>query len=71
LVIAIFSLAYKGHERNEYLPFAMGLVASLMIIVGKFYYENDYTMYVGVILLIISTGWNAWPHKGHVGIRNK
>lgn len=63
LAIALSALAWQGHKRTSYGPLMLGLVGSAMLIIGKFHFESDIALYIGVVVLIGASGWNAWPRK--------
>ena len=66
LVLALGALAYKAQQRHGYGPFVVGLFSAAVIVIGKFVYESDLAMYIGVSALIASSVWNAWPtHRQH------
>lgn len=61
LTFALFSLGYKASCRRGYGPLALGVVGALLLLAGKFYLEELYCSYVGVIVLVVAAIWNAWP----------
>ena len=61
LAIALFSLFYKASARRGYFPFLFGLLAAVLMIVGKFVFINNIVNYTGITLLIIASLWNSWP----------
>jgi hypothetical protein len=61
LFIALMALFYHAQFRRGFHPFYLGLVASVAILIGKFVYDSDTTMYAGLGLLILSSIWNTWP----------
>lgn len=63
LVLALGALAFRARRRRGYGPFTLGLVASALVLVGKFAFESDAAMYAGVALLVGASGWNAWPKR--------
>ena len=63
LTVAVAALAYRARRRRGYLPFALGLVAGAVVLVGKFSFESDPAMYAGLALLITASVWNSWPRK--------
>jgi len=63
LFIALVTLAFRADRRRGYSPFILGFVASLVLMIGKFGYESDIAMYVGLGLLISASVWNTWPSK--------
>ncbi len=63
LTFAVGMLAFRAKARKGYGPFLTGLIASGIIIVGKFVFVSDAAMYGGVALLVVASVWNAWPRK--------
>jgi len=63
LVISVFSLAYRADRRRGYGPFLLGFAAGLMVIIGKFSFDSDAAMWVGLVTLIGSSVWNSWPRQ--------
>ena len=61
LILALGGLAYKAHRRRGYWPLALGVMASAMILTGKFMLNSGPTIYFGVALLIGASIWNSWP----------
>jgi len=64
LGLSLFSFIWKAEERRGYLPLALGIIAALLILSGKFYFEQSLMVYGGVSLLIAASIWNIWPKKG-------
>lgn len=63
LVIASGSLAFRAGKRRGYGPFALGLVASPIVLLGKFVLESDAALYAGISLLVVASLWNSWPRR--------
>jgi len=63
LAVALFGLGWRAHVRRGYVPFAVGIIASVVILVGKFGLDNDTAAYVGAAALIGATVWNLWPRQ--------
>jgi hypothetical protein len=63
LVIALGALIFRAKQRRGYHPFYLGLSASITLLVGKFYFDSDITMYAGLALLVGASLWNSWPKK--------
>ena len=61
LGVALFGLGWRAHARRGYVPFAVGVVASVVILIGKFGLNSDTAAYVGAAALIGATVWNLWP----------
>lgn len=63
LLIAAGSLAFRAGLRRGYSPFALGLVASAVVMIGKFVIVSDSLTYGGIAVLIAASVWNAWPRR--------
>ncbi len=63
LVLTLIMLAYRAGSRRGYAPFALGIVASAIVLVGKFALDSDMALYGGITLLIGASLWNAWPKR--------
>ena len=63
LVIALGAMAFKANSRHGYHPFLLGLLAAAAVLLGKFRWESNPTMYGAVGLLVIASLWNAWPTR--------
>jgi len=61
LIIALAALAFRAPARRGYQPLALGILASIVLLVGKFQYASDAAMYVGLFLLVSASLWNTWP----------
>jgi hypothetical protein len=59
LVVTLAVLAWRPHR--GYAPLALGLAASAIVLVGKFSFDSEAAVYSGVALLVVASGWNAWP----------
>jgi hypothetical protein len=60
-VLALGALAFRARTRRGYGPFGAGLVAAIVVLVGKFAFDSDAAMYGGIGLLVAASAWNAWP----------
>jgi hypothetical protein len=68
LVLAVGELAFRAQTRRGFGPFAVGLVAAAVVLVGKFAFDSNPAMYGGIGLLVAASLWNAWPKgKNSVG----
>jgi hypothetical protein len=43
--------------------FLVGVAAAVVVLVGKFTFENDSAMYAGLAILIAASVWNSWPRQ--------
>lgn len=70
LVVAVGTLGFRANQRRGYAPFALGVVAGMLVVIGKFVFESDPAMYGGIGLLIAASFWNSWPRKSEtIGVR--
>jgi len=63
LAIAVGALAYRANKRRGYVPFALGVASTAVVLVGKFTFERDPAMYAGLAVLIGASVWNTWPRR--------
>lgn len=61
LGVSLAALAYRAPARRGYGPLALGAAASAVLLIGKFIYDSEAALYSGVVLLIATSLWNAWP----------
>lgn len=61
LVIVIASLAFRARRRHGYKPLLLGVIAAAILLIGKFTYDSDTIMYMGLGLLVLASFWNSWP----------
>lgn len=66
LAVALAALAYRAARRRGYGPFWLGGGAALAILIGKFGFDSDPAMYVGLAVLVGASIWNTWPRKNKV-----
>jgi hypothetical protein len=60
LAIAVAALGARARRRQGFGPFLVGLVASAVVLGGKFGLGIDAATYAGIPLLIAASIWNAW-----------
>lgn len=63
LLIAVAALGFRARRRRGFGPFFVGLVASAVVLGGKFGFESDLAMYAGLGLLVAASIWNTWPKR--------
>lgn len=61
VLLAVGMLAFRAHRRRGYGPFILGVVASFLILFGKFFLTSDPVFYAGLGLLILASVSNSWP----------
>lgn len=66
LVLAVGALAFRADRRRGYGPFLLGLFAAVGVLVGKFWWDSNPVMYAAVLVLVVASVWNAWPHRAPV-----
>lgn len=65
LLLAVGMLAFRARRRQGYGPFALGLVSTSLILLGKFSLASNPVFYAGLGLLILASAWNSWPAASH------
>ncbi|HHH27760.1 MAG TPA: MerC domain-containing protein [Polyangiaceae bacterium] len=63
LALALSFLGFRAPRRRGYGPLALGLIASTLLLIGKFCFESDPAMFSGVGILMIASLWNSWPRE--------
>lgn len=61
LAISLATMVYKAKSRRGYGPLMLGLAASAVLMIGKFIYDSDAAMYIGLTILVGASLWNTWP----------
>ena len=61
LVITLVLLAWR--PRRGCWPLTLGIVASAAVLVGKFAFDSETAVYVGIAVLAGASAWNAWPQS--------
>jgi hypothetical protein len=67
LVITLALLAWR--PRRGYRPLALGLGASVAVLVGKFTFDSEAAVYAGIAALAAASAWNAWPRKSAISCK--
>ena len=67
LAATLGTLAFRAGSRRGYGPFVVGLLASILLLVGDLVIESGPTVYGGVVILVGASVWNAWPKR--VGVK--
>ena len=61
LVLTLAGLVFRAKKRRGYGPFVLGLAAGIGVLLGKFAWGSNLTMYSALGLLVLASLWNAWP----------
>jgi len=62
-VLTLAVLGFRAKQRRGYGPLLLGLVASVSVLLGKFYFESARASYGGIAVLLVAAVWNAWPRR--------
>lgn len=68
LLVALAALAFRARRRRGYGPFAVGLAASVLILIGKFALASDIVLYAALTVLVGASLWNAWPKRNATAV---
>jgi lipopolysaccharide export LptBFGC system permease protein LptF len=63
LMLAVAALGFRARRRRGYGPFAVGLLAAIVLVIGKFVFDLNLAVYGGVAALVGASLWNAWPRS--------
>ncbi len=63
LLLALAALGFRANRRRGYGPFAVGVLAAVLLLAGKFVLDSDIAVYGGIASLIGASLWNSWPKK--------
>lgn len=63
LVLAVAALGYRATRRRGYGPFAVGVIAAVLLVVGKFVMDSNILVYGGIASLFGASVWNSWPTR--------
>ena len=63
LALVLGAMVFRARERRGYRPFLLGMVAASGVLIGKFVWESNPTIYGSVGLLIMASLWNTWPRR--------
>lgn len=63
LAISLAVLAFHARTRRGYAPFALGLAASSVVLLGKFGLGWQALAYAGAASPLAANLWNAWPQR--------
>jgi hypothetical protein len=60
LVFTVAMLVFKREGQRQYGPALLGLLATFMVLVGKFELGDQRFVYAGIGALVLASGWRAW-----------
>ncbi len=63
MAVAVGLMAFRAQRRRGFGPFAVGLPAAVMVVMGKFVFVSEGLTYGGILLLLGASFWNVWPRR--------
>ena len=63
--LSLASLGWGARLRRGFAPLWFGVMAATVLISGKFAFDSDVAMYVGIAMLMAAALWNAWPRTAN------
>lgn len=63
LVLALGALGFRAKRRRGYGPLAVGIVAAVVLILGKFVLDSNIAVSGGLACLVGVSVWNSWPRS--------
>jgi mercuric ion transport protein len=63
LALVLGLLAWRATERRGYRPMLLGLASSVVVLIGKFGFDNNPAAYAGATALFAACVWNSWPKR--------
>jgi hypothetical protein len=63
LALALAALGFRANRRQGYGPVAVGILAAILLFVGKFVLGWDVLVCLGLASLIGASLWNSWPKR--------
>lgn len=63
LVVAVAALGFRAGGRRGFGPLAVGVVAAVVLLIGKFLMEPNAVVYGGIACLVVASVWNSWPAR--------
>jgi hypothetical protein len=63
LIVAVAALGFRARQRRGYFPMLIAVLASAVVLYGRFALESSLVMYAGLATLLAASVWNTWPKK--------
>jgi len=61
--LALASLGVQARRHRNFTPLLVSLLATLLVIIGKFAVVSDLAMYAGITLFAGASLWNSWLQR--------
>lgn len=68
LVVSVGALGFRANRRRGYGPLAVGILAGIVLLFGKFVVDSTVAVYSSMALLIAASLWNSWPIRAATGV---
>jgi hypothetical protein len=69
LTISVGGLVFRASQRRGIGPFALGTLAGVLLLLGKFAVDSEMLAYAGIALLIAASLWKTWPTRKLSGVK--
>ena len=63
VTLSVGGLAIGARRRNGFAPFWLGIVATPVLMVGKFVFSSNLAATAGIGLMLLASIWNSWPAR--------
>lgn len=63
LAITVGALAVRARKRHGLGPAGLALAAAVALYAGKFHFNEQVLVYLGMALLFVAMVWNGWPRR--------
>jgi hypothetical protein len=64
LAIAVIALAFGRRRSHRSGPLLLGVIGSVVVVVGRFLLAVQAVAYMGAVLLLGASMWNSTPRRG-------
>jgi hypothetical protein len=68
IFLALSALGFRAERRRGFGPLILGIVASCLLLAGKFVLGSEGAVYGGIATLVGASAWNAWPKSKNVSL---
>jgi len=63
LVLALAAMLFRARNRHGYGPFLLAVLAAGGVLLGKFAWDSQPTVYGAIGVLVVASLWNSWPRR--------
>jgi hypothetical protein len=61
LVLTLATLAWRARSRRGYGPLTLGAASAALVLIGRFVFESEAALWIGITALVAASAWNSWP----------